>query len=422
MSTHPGNDPADTVPGPSPSTGPAPSPVDARDIPSATPPRRSGSNRQAFLIGLLLLSVVVVLVMLVTRLLRPVAAPDRPVPDVASSRSNRLTLPEVPPMPRPAASAPVAASAPTAVVPRLEPLPPPIPLAAAPSAQRPPPSSLDAPVFAGPPAGSRPTGAAASRAALDNATASADQYTQQVNAALAKLQGLLGRQGAAPGGAVAANAGVAAGSAGADDRPTPRVQATMLGHRSLTMSKGTHFTCTLKTRVITATSGLVGCQVNRNVYGDDGRVVLVERGSHLDGEYKIVNVKPGLTRIPVLWTRVRTPHGVSVDLDSEATGSLGESGIGGHVDNRWGERIGAALLLSLIEDTVRVMSSDGGEGSTSNNFVFGSTAGQSQKLAERVLEATINIPPLIYENQGSMAGVYVARDVDFSSVYELAPR
>ena len=42
-------------------------------------------------------------------------------------------------------------------------------------------------------------------------------------------------------------------------------------------------------------------------------------------------------------------------------------------------------------------------------------------VAEKVLDSTINIPPLIYQNQGGIVGIYVARDVDFSSVYELKP-
>jgi type IV secretion system protein VirB10 len=94
--------------------------------------------------------------------------------------------------------------------------------------------------------------------------------------------------------------------------------------------------------------------VQRNVYGDDGRVLLIERGSHIDGEYRIASVKPGTVRIPVLWTRIRTPKGVTVDIDSPGTGQLGESGVDGYVDNRWGERIGAALLLSLIDDSVQL--------------------------------------------------------------------
>ena len=38
-----------------------------------------------------------------------------------------------------------------------------------------------------------------------------------------------------------------------------------------------------------------------------------------------------------------------------------------------------------------------------------------------MLDSTINIPPLIYQNQGGIVGIYVARDVDFSSVYGLEP-
>ena len=202
---------------------------------------------------------------------------------------------------------------------------------------------------------------------------------------------------------------------------TPRVSAGMLGDRSLTLPKGTVFTCALKTRVVSVTSGFIGCQVQRNVYSDDGRVLLVERGSHLDGEYRATSIRPGTVRIPVLWTRVRTPHGVTVDIESPGTGQLGESGIDGYVDNRWVERIGAAMLVSLINDAVQlVIQTQTNEGS-GDTIIFPSTTASTSKLAEKVLESTINIPPLIYQNQGGIVGIYVARDVDFSSVYELKP-
>jgi len=203
---------------------------------------------------------------------------------------------------------------------------------------------------------------------------------------------------------------------------TPTVTAGLLGNRSLTMPKGVLFTCSLKTRVISATSGFVACQVQRNVFSDDGKVVLAERGSHLDGEYRVVQVRPGVTRIPVLWTRLRTPNGVTVDLDSPGTGALGESGIGGYVDNRWPERIGAAMLVSLIDDAVKIVATDSNPVTGSTTVLLPSTTAAGSKLAEKVLEATINIPPLLYQNQGSVVGVYVARDVDFSKVYALEPR
>lgn len=200
-----------------------------------------------------------------------------------------------------------------------------------------------------------------------------------------------------------------------------QVSATMQGNRSLTLAKGTAFTCALKTKVISATSGLVGCLVQRNVFGDDGRVLLVERGSHLDGEYHIASLRPGTVRIPVLWTRIRTPLGVTVNIDSPGTGQLGESGIDGYVDNRWSERIGAAMLLSLIDDSVKLVIQNQTSERQADTIVLPSTTANTSKLAEKVLESTINIPPLIYQNQGGIVGIYVARDVDFSSVYELKP-
>jgi type IV secretion system protein VirB10 len=223
----------------------------------------------------------------------------------------------------------------------------------------------------------------------------------------------------APIGAAAPGAGLFGGQL--QGSATPRVAATMLGNRSLTLPKGTAFTCALKTKVISAVSGLVGCQVQRNVFSDDGRVLLIERGSHLDGEYRIASVRPGTVRIPVLWTRIRSPLGVTVDIDSPGTGQLGESGIDGYVDNRWGERIGAAMLLSLIDDSVKLVIQNQSNDTQANTVVLPSTTANTSKLAEKVLDSTINIPPLIYQNQGGIVGIYVARDVDFSSVYELKP-
>ncbi len=256
---------------------------------------------------------------------------------------------------------------------------------------------------------------------LDNLTKAAALSTGQATDSMPSgpLLGGLPMADNPPVGGPAAGAGLFGGQL--QGSATPRVAASMLGNRSLTLPKGTAFTCALKTRVISATSGLVGCQVQRNVFSDDGRVLLIERGSHLDGEYRIASVRPGTVRIPVLWTRIRTPLGVTVDIDSPGTGQLGDSGIDGYVDKRWGERIGAAMLLSLIDDSVKLVIQNQASDRQADTLVLPSTTANTSKLAEKVLDSTINIPPLIYQNQGGIVGIYVARDVDFSSVYELRP-
>jgi len=77
------------------------------------------------------------------------------------------------------------------------------------------------------------------------------------------------------------------------------------------------------------------------------------------------------------------------------------------------------MLLSLIDDSVKLAIEDRGNSGTGNTIVLPSTTSSTSKLAEKVLDSTINIPPLIYQNQGASSVSYVARDVDFSSVYEL---
>ena len=83
------------------------------------------------------------------------------------------------------------------------------------------------------------------------------------------------------------------------------------------------------------------------------------------------------------------------------------------------------MLLSLIDDSVKLViqhqASSNNDIGSANTVVLPSTTANTNKIAEKVLDSTINIPPLIYQNQGGIVGIYVARDVDFSSVYELKP-
>ena len=303
----------------------------------------------------------------------------------------------------------------------------------------------DAPIFsAGAVPDMRAPATVASRSSgnrVADANASLDAYQRQLAGMLENLQNLTsGKVGSGngsgptssfiPSPVPTANTGNPANQQGAvpslfgslDRSSTPSVQARMLGDRNMIVPKGTLFLCSLKTRVISATSGFIGCQVTRNVLSDNGRVLLIERGSHMDGEYRIVSIKPGVTRIPVLWTRVRTPQGVTIDVESPATGALGESGLGGYVDNRWGERLGAAVMLSLVNDALKYAIASQNSNGNGNTVLLPNTTDQGSKLAEKVLETTINIPPLLYQNQGGVVGVYVSRDLDFSSVYELRPQ
>jgi type IV secretion system protein VirB10 len=52
-------------------------------------------------------------------------------------------------------------------------------------------------------------------------------------------------------------------------------------------------------------------------------VLLVERGSHMDGEYRIASVRPGTVRIP---SPDAHPDAARVTVESSRSAPLGESG------------------------------------------------------------------------------------------------
>jgi len=125
-------------------------------------------------------------------------------------------------------------------------------------------------------------------------------------------------------------------------------------------------------------------------------------------------VQQGSSRLFVLWTEGRTPTGVVVPLSSPGTDELGRSGLTGDVNRHFWDRFGAAILLSVVNGAVQgAVNSQNRSGSV---VVSPST---SSDVITEVLRGTIHVPPTVTKAQGDRIQVFVARDVDFSSVYAL---
>lgn len=203
---------------------------------------------------------------------------------------------------------------------------------------------------------------------------------------------------------------------------TPMVTAAMIGDRNMILPKGRTISCGLSMRLVNEVAGMASCVLSQNVYSDNGRVVLLERGSEATGEY-VASMAQGQRRLFVLWTRIKTPAGVVINLNSPAADNLGTSGMDGYVDNHWWDRIGAAFLLSMVQDAIAYETATKSDGGSSQSVaVFQNTSQTGNRMAEKVLESTINIKPTLYKNQGDRGAIYVARDLDFGSVYALRAR
>lgn len=202
---------------------------------------------------------------------------------------------------------------------------------------------------------------------------------------------------------------------------TPQVSAANLGDRSYLLARGSFIPCVLQTQLVSTIQGSSTCVLPQNIYSDDGKVLLLEKGSSIIGQYKS-DLKTGDNRIAVLWQRIKTTSGVVIDVDSPAADQVGANGMPGFIDNHWMERIGAAFLLSLVDNAVQIQVAKESQGSSNTSGSVSSPYSTASSLSEKVLDSTINIPPTLYKNRGERVMVFVNRDLWFNNVYKLTKR
>lgn len=203
-------------------------------------------------------------------------------------------------------------------------------------------------------------------------------------------------------------------------RPTvlTGTKARLLPHPDMMVTMGTMIPCTLQTAIDSQLAGYVKCVLPQDVRSTTGNVVLLDRGTIVVGEIGHGLVQ-GQDRVFVLWDRAETPDHAVIELSSPGTDELGRSGLPGRVNNHWWERFGSAILLSVIQGGLQAGSGlAAGSGSAGGTF-FNSVQSNGSNVSDTALQATINIPPTLEKNQGDNVAIFVAKDLDFSDVYNL---
>ncbi|HET6970864.1 MAG TPA: type IV secretion system protein VirB10, partial [Phenylobacterium sp.] len=187
--------------------------------------------------------------------------------------------------------------------------------------------------------------------------------------------------------------------------------ATQMHDLGRTVPQGAVIAATLETAINSDLPGSVRAVVSRDVRSFDGSRVLIPRGSKLVGQYKSA-AAIGQTRAFVVWTRIISPTGVSIDVGSPATDRLGRGGLDGEVDDHFFRRFGAAILLSVINAGLTAAANSSHDNTT---LVIASPT-QANQVAAIALQKQIDIPETIKVAQGVPVQVFVARDLDFGGV------
>lgn len=291
--------------------------------------------------------------------------------------------------------------------------------------QQKPPSRYAGSLFVGDPAKPSTAVASAAGGASSPAVTQAQLIADILRGAQARTNTPSAAPPAAPSPAAALPEAPRLGSVGASlySSATPVSIASRMADQNLLLPKGRQADCILTGRIVDEVPGFTSCVLAQNLYSDNGRVLLLERGSELTGEYGISN-QVGLERLFVTWNRLKTPDGITIDLSSPGADRLGTSGLPGHLDNRWGARIGAALLISIVKDVTVAIVNSAVERSSNSTVNVTTTPGQNtlnsgSALAEEVVKQTIKVRPRLTINEGERISIYVARDLDFSPVYAL---
>jgi type IV secretion system protein VirB10 len=187
-----------------------------------------------------------------------------------------------------------------------------------------------------------------------------------------------------------------------------RVSASRLLNPSLTVPQGTIIAAVLETALDSTRAGAVRGIVSRDVRSFDGSRVLIPRGSRLYGEYAS-DLSAGQKRTLVNWQRLTRPDAVIINLDSPAADPLGRAGVRGKVDSNFFARFGSAILQSVLDIGVGLATR-----TVQDDAVILALPGSTQEIAGRPQQTEVQ--RTLKVQQGTSVSVFVARDLDFSTV------
>jgi type IV secretion system protein VirB10 len=214
-----------------------------------------------------------------------------------------------------------------------------------------------------------------------------------------------------------------------------QISATTVGDLSSMIVQGKIINAVLETAINTDLPGNLRAIITRDVYAENGKAVLIPKGSRVVGTYA-TDLKPGQNRIGIIWNRLIRPDGIDLAIQSEGTDQLGRTGVEGSLDSKFWTQMGLAVLTSYVipvaaqkllnvnDNSVATTTTaaSAGSGGTPATTSTGTVASQQlqdstqqfQKLATEAIKNAINVKPTVIIDQGTRINIYVNKDVVFA--------
>lgn len=119
------------------------------------------------------------------------------------------------------------------------------------------------------------------------------------------------------------------------------------GDLSNILGQGKIIDAVLETALNTDFGGDAKALVSRDVFAESGKNILIPKGSKIFGKYN-TSISGNYGRITVTWSRIDMPSGYSLNLAANSVDGLGRKGVPARVDNKYGERLSNAVLVSAF--------------------------------------------------------------------------
>ena len=201
----------------------------------------------------------------------------------------------------------------------------------------------------------------------------------------------------------------------------PGLVSTFPVDRSRVITADRYIPAVLENSIDSQLPGRAIAVVESNVYGSDGRLVLIPAGSRVVGRYQSMG-RAGQARIDIEWSRIIRPDGASINIDFAAADVMGRAGIPGDLDSRFFEKYGASLLTSVVAaggtwalggTTTTVAGATGGvtETMTPRAAAANRLGSDFDQLAQRMVQDNIDIRPVLIVAQGTRLAIIPSEDI-----------
>lgn len=171
----------------------------------------------------------------------------------------------------------------------------------------------------------------------------------------------------------------------------------------------------LENTLDTQLGGRVVIVVEDNVFGVDGRKILLPKGTRMVCNYSPLE-EVGQTRVGIECNRILRPDGASITLSNAyVADAMGSTGAVGKVDNRNKEKYGHALAMSglsgLNSYTSFMLALSDNPSHIAMAPVLQETGKNLSDVTAKILDKTLNLPPIIKVAKGSRVTLMPQTDI-----------